>query len=390
MSNEGKKSRRFSDDFLTAIKDRVNIVELIGTTQPLKKAGKDHECCCPFHDEKSPSFKVNEPEQLYHCFGCGESGDVFNWMTDYNNMSFPDAVASLASMAGLELPKNEEQDTEQRKKSSAAFNLGSALNKILRDSAANMQPPFSESAQNKYQIGISNNGRYINGMLKKFSNNIDVSALRPDKDTHQPGLATPEGLTIPLTTRKGAVTGFVYYDKELKPRAMPLHPQYSPENQWLNIQGLSHEKTTYVLYDLKSLYWLDKHNDINEINAVVEPQSHTQLSDKQLRSVKRGSKEVVFVLPNDRARASAAIYSLISHLDLSEPVQVMPFSALKDINSAKSQYLLDFTFKNWERLDKNIEPHINRALEVTGLSDVKNAVLNYTESQPKGMAGPPR
>ncbi len=379
MSNS--KGMRFSDDFLFAIKERVNIIDLISATQPLKKAGKDHECCCPFHDEKSPSFKVSESEQLYHCFGCGESGDIFNWMVEYNKMSFPEAVTSLAGMAGLEVPKDKEQDDTQRKASSAAFNLGGALNKILRESASKSgKAVFSDTISSKYQVGLSDNGRYINGMLKKFSDNIDVSSLRPDKDSGKPGLAKEGGMTFPLTSRKGAVTGFVYFDQDLKPSAMGLHPQYNPDNQWLNQHNLSKDEKTFVLFDLKSLYQMDKNNDAATINTVLEPQSRTQISEHQFNSIYRSSSEVVFVLPNDRARASATLYSLIRHSSIESPVKVLPFSALSNLKDAKEQYLLDFTLKNWDRLDSKIEAHIDKALDSKGLSGVKNAALEHANN----------
>ena len=96
----GRIPQSFIDDLLV----RTDIVELIDSRVRLKKAGKNYQACCPFHNEKSPSFTVNDQKGFYHCFGCGAHGDVIRWMTDQRGLSFMDAVKELASEAGMEVP----------------------------------------------------------------------------------------------------------------------------------------------------------------------------------------------------------------------------------------------------------------------------------------------
>lgn len=79
------------------LKARVNIVDIIENFVPLKKHGKDYFGCCPFHNEKTPSFTVNENEQFYHCFGCGESGDVIKFLQDINGWDFKQAAKFLGA-----------------------------------------------------------------------------------------------------------------------------------------------------------------------------------------------------------------------------------------------------------------------------------------------------
>lgn len=94
-----------SPQFLDELRSRVMLSNLVGRTVPLKKAGNEFKACCPFHQEKTPSFWVNDQKAFYHCFGCGVHGDAIRWLTDARGMAFMDAVRQLAEENGLELPK---------------------------------------------------------------------------------------------------------------------------------------------------------------------------------------------------------------------------------------------------------------------------------------------
>src|SRR6202166_3365347 len=96
---------RIPDAFLDDLVVRSDIVEVIGARVPLKKAGREFKACCPFHNEKSPSFWVSPDKQFYHCFGCGAHGTVIGFLMQYEKMEFLEAVADLAQRAGLELPR---------------------------------------------------------------------------------------------------------------------------------------------------------------------------------------------------------------------------------------------------------------------------------------------
>jgi DNA primase len=96
---------RIPDSFLDDLVVRSDIVEVISARVPLKKAGREFKACCPFHNEKSPSFWVSPDKQFYHCFGCGAHGTVIGFLMQYEKMEFLEAVADLAQRAGLELPR---------------------------------------------------------------------------------------------------------------------------------------------------------------------------------------------------------------------------------------------------------------------------------------------
>ncbi len=92
-------------EFLITLKEKINIVEVAGGYLNLERRGNAYWACCPFHHEKTPSFIINESDQYYHCFGCGESGDVIKFVRELENIDFMDAVKLLAEKAGLQLPQ---------------------------------------------------------------------------------------------------------------------------------------------------------------------------------------------------------------------------------------------------------------------------------------------
>ncbi len=97
----GKIPRNFIDDLLA----RTDIVELVDSKVGLKKAGKDYQACCPFHNEKSPSFTVSQDKQFYHCFGCGANGNAISFVMEYDKLEFVDAIEELASLLNLDVPR---------------------------------------------------------------------------------------------------------------------------------------------------------------------------------------------------------------------------------------------------------------------------------------------
>lgn len=118
-------------EFLRTLKEKVNIVEVAGSYMTLEKRGATYWACCPFHHEKTPSFAVNEAGQYFHCFGCGESGDVIRLVSELDSLDFMDAVKSLAERAKLPMPETgpDNQKTAELKRKR------DTLLKILNDCA---------------------------------------------------------------------------------------------------------------------------------------------------------------------------------------------------------------------------------------------------------------
>lgn len=99
----GRIPREFLDDLL----QRIDIIDVVDARVPLKKGGRDHKACCPFHQEKTPSFTVSGDKQFYHCFGCGAHGNAIDFVMEFDHLGFVDAVEELAQRAGLQVPHDD-------------------------------------------------------------------------------------------------------------------------------------------------------------------------------------------------------------------------------------------------------------------------------------------
>lgn len=104
----------YSDDVVEEVRSRSDIVDVISGYISLKQRGNNFTACCPFHSDNSPSFSVSRDKQLYHCFGCGEGGNVFTFIMKYENFTFPEAIKYLADRAGFTLPERELSESEKR------------------------------------------------------------------------------------------------------------------------------------------------------------------------------------------------------------------------------------------------------------------------------------
>jgi DNA primase len=101
----GSVKSMIPNDFIQTLLSRIDVVDVVDRYLPLKKAGANYVACCPFHNEKTPSFTVSPSKQFYHCFGCGAHGTAIGFLMEYGGKAFPDAVEELARDAGLEVPR---------------------------------------------------------------------------------------------------------------------------------------------------------------------------------------------------------------------------------------------------------------------------------------------
>lgn len=107
---------RISEEAIQEIRNRTDIVEVVSSYLPLKRSGGNHQGLCPFHQEKSPSFNVNEPRQIFHCFGCGVGGNVFSFLMRMEGLSFPEAVKRLGERVGIEVEETPDSPAEIRRR----------------------------------------------------------------------------------------------------------------------------------------------------------------------------------------------------------------------------------------------------------------------------------
>ena len=119
----------FSEQLISEIIERNDIVDVISEYMSLKKTGTNYKCLCPFHSEKSPSFSVSSTKQIYHCFGCGVGGNVISFVQKMERLDFVEALKFLADRAGIEV--TETRNEQQLKK----LNLYKALYRINKETA---------------------------------------------------------------------------------------------------------------------------------------------------------------------------------------------------------------------------------------------------------------
>jgi len=166
-------SGRIPQYFIDELVARADIIEVIGSRVQLKKGGKEYKACCPFHDEKSPSFTVSPDKQFYHCFGCGAHGTALGFLMEYDHLGFVEAVEELAARVGLEVPR--EQDTTVKPK--PADDLFTVLDQVAefyrrefradpRVTDYTRRRGLSEDTLSRFGIGYSPNA--WDALLKAF------------------------------------------------------------------------------------------------------------------------------------------------------------------------------------------------------------------------------
>lgn len=142
----------FIDELLT----RTDIVEVIDPRVQLKKAGKEYTACCPFHNEKTPSFTVSQAKQFYHCFGCGAHGSALGFLMEYEHLNFPEAVEDLARINGLEVPREAGPAPDPRAKARQAslYELMAEADRYYRQQLRH-HPQSSRAVDYLKQRGLS-------------------------------------------------------------------------------------------------------------------------------------------------------------------------------------------------------------------------------------------
>ena len=172
---------KFDNSFTDELRQRLSLVDVIGRRVSLVKKGQNYWGCCPFHNEKTPSFSVNEDKGFYHCFGCGEHGDIISFVMKSENIDFKEAIKELADMAGLKIPVYQQKTQQQIESEENYVKITTESAKIYQnllysDSGKTAleyikKRGFSDDMIKKYCIGYAPKGNIISS---HFSNiNID-------------------------------------------------------------------------------------------------------------------------------------------------------------------------------------------------------------------------
>ncbi len=206
--------------WLDELRARISLSGVIGRTTRLTKAGHEFKACCPFHNEKSPSFTVNDLKGFYHCFGCGAHGDAIRWMTDQRGLSFMDAVKELAAEAGMEVPAPDPRSAAKAEQQAGLHEVMAAAQEFYR---AALETPegakaraylntrrFDAHTMERFGFGFAPAGRQaLKAALKQFDEPMLIEAgLRIAVDDKEPYDRFRDRLTMPIHDARGRVIGF--------------------------------------------------------------------------------------------------------------------------------------------------------------------------------------
>jgi DNA primase len=339
---------RIPQAFIDEIVARSDIVEIIGARVPLKKSGREFKACCPFHNEKSPSFWVSPDKQFYHCFGCGAHGTVVGFLMQYEKLGFPDAVADLAQRAGLPLPR---EALGPRDPDSA--NLHDVMGRIARFFEQNLADNaraqkyvaargIDAKTSAKFALGYAPNA--WDAQLNRFGAQEDDRrqllqlGMIIERDTH--GGERPAGfydrfrdrLMFPIRDSRGRVIGFggrIIDQGEPKYLNSPETPLFHKGRE---LYGLYEARLART--DFRRLMIVEGYMDVVRLHQAGITYSvatlGTATTQEHLNKVFRLTSEVVFCFDGDRAGRQAAWRALENSLSLARDGRELKFMFLPD------------------------------------------------------------
>ena len=208
--------------WLDSLRARVTLSAVVGRSVRLQKAGREFRACCPFHDEKSPSFYVNDAKGFYHCFGCQAHGDAIRWLTDHQGLTFMDAVKELAAEAGLEVPAPDPRAAKQAEKRASLTDVTDAAQawfvERLRAAAGASARAYlakrgiSDATINEFGFGFAPDERQaLKGALSQFDEAMLVEAgmrIAPEEEGKENYDRFRARLTLPIQDARGRVIAF--------------------------------------------------------------------------------------------------------------------------------------------------------------------------------------
>ena len=184
--SDARKSGRpmsLSPAFLDELRARTLLSAVISPSVKLIRAGREWKACCPFHNEKTPSFTINDEKGFYHCFGCGAHGDAIRFLTDARGLPFMDAVKELAGKAGLEVPAPDPQARERSERTSTLTDVMASCQKWFAEQLAGIEGAEAREYLKNRGIGPATVARFGIGLAPEGRNKLKtgLSSLGEDK-----------------------------------------------------------------------------------------------------------------------------------------------------------------------------------------------------------------
>ena len=402
-------SGRIPAEFIKDLLVRVDIVDLIDSHVPLKKAGGSYVARCPFHTEKSPSFSVNQKKQFYHCFGCGEGGDAIRFLEHYNHLNFVEAVEDLASFAGIEVPReaasysttdNKQNLTEiyQVLEKAALFYIGQLRDSDEKNIAIDYLKARGVSGEIAKDFALGYAPRNHNKLLTNFSQKQLIAAgLLVSTDSGQSYDPFRGRLIFPIRDKRKRVIGFggrVLDDSQPKYRNSPETLVFSKSQQ---VYGLSEllEKNSKP----EKILVVEGYMDVIALAQFgikyAVATLGTSTSKTHLELLFRFSPELIFCFDGDNAGRKAAWKAMeISFPSLSGRRQIKFMLLPQDqdpdtLIREKGQEGFEALIKNAQTLSEYFFDQLKYSLDLTtieGKARLLNEGKGFLESMSDGFS----
>jgi DNA primase len=328
--------------WLDELRARTVLSALIGKTTRIQKAGREYKACCPFHNEKTPSFTINDDKGFYHCFGCGAHGDAIRFLTDARGLPFMDAVKELASKAGLDVPAPDPQARERAERTSTLTDVMAACQKWFAEQLAGIEGADARGYLKKRGIEPAAVARFGIGLAPDGRNKLKsaLSHLGEDKLVETGMLIrNDEGetydrfrgrLMIPIRDARGRVIAFggrILGQGEPKYLNSPDTPLFDKGRTLYNLDLASPATRTakrlIVVEGYMDVIGLDRAG----IAEVVAPNG-TAVTEAQLERMWRLDPNPILCFDGDSAGQKAAIRAAARALPHLGPERTLRFVEL--------------------------------------------------------------
>jgi DNA primase len=336
----------FPPAFLDELRFRVRLTDVIGRKVKLVRKGREWAGCCPFHNEKTPSFYINEDKGFYHCFGCGAHGDVIRFLTEAEGMGFLDAVQNLADMAGMEVPRATPEDIQKAERvkglhdimDAAATHFTEQLNGIGGSAARAYfeRRGLSRETIQKFRLGYAPDSRTAlrTALLAKGATEqqlIDGGLLIQVEDK-QPYDRFRGRVMFPIRDPKGRVIAFggrVLDGGEPKYLNSPDTPLFDKGRNLYNF-----DVAAPLARKSAEIYVVEGYMDViglaqAGIENAVAPLG-TALTEDQIKLLWRCAPEPLLCFDGDAAGQKAGLRAALRALPLLEPGKSLRFVTMPE------------------------------------------------------------
>jgi DNA primase len=396
--------------FAEKVKQQADIVRVVGEYVQLKKAGQNFRGLCPFHSEKTPSFNVHPVRQIYHCFGCGKGGDVFNFVMEMERCEFPDALRIVAEKCGITMPRQKERSPEERKEKQQRSVLvemhreaqtffvkqleGTPEGKAARAYLADRG--LEKEAIANFGIGYAPSGgdTLLRHLKQKYAEKLLVESGLVSRDASGRLFDRfRRRITFPISNESGKIVAFgarALGDDQPKYLNSPETPIYSKSNVLYHMdrakEGIRRQDFAILVEGYMDAIAVARAGISNVVASCG-----TSLAEPQIKLLGRFTRRVVVNYDPDAAGQTATERSLALLLEQDFEVRVLALPPVGDKKADPDLFLREMGAEAYRKLLKEAPPYVDyliaraRQMDLTsgeGKLRAVNFLLPYVQKIP--------